>query len=110
MILKLIFVGCVTAGAHYNPLSKEHGGPADATRHVGDLGNVEADASGVAKVNISDKMIQLQGAHSIIGRALVVKIIILSNKYLIIQHNHNKVKVDYIKVKYVLTVKTIITT
>ncbi|XP_017760279.1 PREDICTED: superoxide dismutase [Cu-Zn] [Eufriesea mexicana] len=64
--------GCTSAGAHFNPLKKDHGGPDSDVRHVGDLGNVEADASGVASVNINDKVIQLQGPHSIIGRTLVV--------------------------------------
>ncbi|KYN04746.1 PREDICTED: superoxide dismutase [Cu-Zn] [Cyphomyrmex costatus] len=64
--------GCTSAGAHFNPLKKEHGGPNDSMRHVGDLGNVEADTDGVAKVNITDSMIQLSGAHSVIGRTLVI--------------------------------------
>jgi Cu-Zn family superoxide dismutase len=41
-------------------------------RHVGDLGNIEADSNGVAKVDISDKLISLTGAHNIIGRTAVV--------------------------------------
>lgn len=41
-------------------------------RHVGDLGNVVANDAGVAKVDISDKLISLMGEHSIIGRTLVV--------------------------------------
>lgn len=41
-------------------------------RHVGDLGNVVADDNGVAKVNITDKMISLCGCNNIIGRTLVV--------------------------------------
>ncbi|XP_012280251.1 superoxide dismutase [Cu-Zn] [Orussus abietinus] len=64
--------GCTSAGAHFNPLRKDHGGPESVVRHVGDLGNVEADSSGVAKVEITDKIIQLQGPHSVIGRTLVV--------------------------------------
>lgn len=42
--------GCISAGAHYNPHGKEHGGPDSAVRHAGDLGNIVADASGVGKV------------------------------------------------------------
>jgi Cu-Zn family superoxide dismutase len=53
-------------------LQKTHGAPNDTERHVGDLGNIEAGNNGVATVNITDSVISLQGAHSIIGRALVV--------------------------------------
>jgi len=64
--------GCTSAGAHFNPHGKEHGAPQDANRHVGDLGNLEADASGVAQVKIEDSLISLTGDLSIIGRSLVV--------------------------------------
>lgn len=64
--------GCTSAGAHFNPHNKDHGGPTDADRHVGDLGNVTADTSGVAKVNIVDKVISLSGEMSILGRTVVV--------------------------------------
>jgi Cu-Zn family superoxide dismutase len=53
-------------------LQKTHGAPNDTVRHVGDLGNIEAGNNGVATVNITDDVISLRGAHSIIGRALVV--------------------------------------
>lgn len=41
-------------------------------RHVGDLGNVTAGANNVAIIEISDKVITLTGADSIIGRTMVV--------------------------------------
>ncbi|KAI1728228.1 copper/zinc superoxide dismutase (SODC) domain-containing protein [Ditylenchus destructor] len=64
--------GCVTAGPHLNPFNKTHGGPQDDNRHVGDLGNVEAGSDGVAKFEFQDKLIQLAGQNSIVGRSLVV--------------------------------------
>ena len=64
--------GCTSAGPHFNPLGKDHGGPDSDVRHVGDLGNIEVGADGVASVNITDKIIQLQGPNNIIGRTLVV--------------------------------------
>ena len=62
--------GCLSAGAHFNPFSKNHGAPTDRERHVGDLGNVESDEFGVAKFTIEDKLLSLNGAQSIVGYVL----------------------------------------
>uniref|UniRef100_A0A915CXE9 Superoxide dismutase [Cu-Zn] n=2 Tax=Ditylenchus dipsaci TaxID=166011 RepID=A0A915CXE9_9BILA len=64
--------GCVSAGPHFNPYSKTHGGPQDEIRHVGDLGNLTAGNDGIAKFEITDKLIQLYGQNSVVGRSLVV--------------------------------------
>lgn len=64
--------GCVSAGSHFNPDSKEHGGPDDAERHAGDLGNIDA-ANDKATVDITDKQISLfPGKDCIMGRSVVV--------------------------------------
>jgi Cu-Zn family superoxide dismutase len=60
------------AGAHFNPEGAPHAGPEDAKRHVGDLGNLEADGQGHASYKRTDKLIALNGPHSIIGRSLIV--------------------------------------
>lgn len=61
-----------SAGGHFNPTGQQHGAPADVKRHVGDLGNIEVDASGAGKYEILDKSIKLDGPQSIIGRSVVV--------------------------------------
>lgn len=55
-----------------NIFQKEHGGSADTERHVGDLGNIEADRKNIAHIDIEDSIISLTGVNSIIGRAVVV--------------------------------------
>jgi Cu-Zn family superoxide dismutase len=60
-------------GGHFNPGNTMHGGPEDQERHVGDLGNLEADKSGRAKYNRLDTRIALHGRNAIIGRSVVIK-------------------------------------
>lgn len=62
----------MSSGPHFNPFGKTHGAPSDEVRHVGDLGNITADDSSTARVNISDSVISLTGPLSVIGRTLVV--------------------------------------
>jgi len=61
-----------SAGGHFNPSHKDHGAPDAADRHAGDLGNVEADASGKAHLEWTDKVMKLSGADSIVGHAVIV--------------------------------------
>jgi Cu-Zn family superoxide dismutase len=62
----------MATGGHFNPDKEKHGSPHASERHVGDLGNIEADDSGKATLKATDKLIQLHGKHSIIGRGLIV--------------------------------------
>ena len=57
-------------GGHYNPDGVDHG---DINKgHVGDLGNMTADESGIAKFTIEAKRVDLIGERSVIGRGFVV--------------------------------------
>ena len=61
----------MSTGPHFNPAGKKHGAPTDEERHAGDLGNIVAGEDGVAKIDITDAQIPLEGPNSIIGRAVV---------------------------------------
>jgi Cu-Zn family superoxide dismutase len=62
-----------SAGGHFNPTNQPHAGPDAAQRHVGDMGNIEADASGNAKLDYVDHHISLSNDQtSAIGRAVIV--------------------------------------
>ena len=61
-----------SAGGHFNPANHQHGAPDAADRHAGDLGNIEADASGKAHLELSDKVMKLSGSDSILGHAVIV--------------------------------------
>jgi Cu-Zn family superoxide dismutase len=79
---------CNATGGHYNPLNQTHGAPTDKVRHLGDLGNIRADANGTATFNITggfslcqiyhtdilmtDSMLTFFGAYNILGRGVVV--------------------------------------
>lgn len=42
-----------SAGGHYNPAHLEHGTPDPRSYHVGDLGNIKANAQGVGVLNLT---------------------------------------------------------
>ncbi|KAJ7947890.1 Superoxide dismutase [Cu-Zn] [Quillaja saponaria] len=64
--------GCISTGPHFNPNNLTHGAPEDEVRHAGDLGNIVANADGVAEATIVDKQIPLSGPNAVVGRAFVV--------------------------------------
>lgn len=61
-----------SAGSHYDPTKQPHGRRTDEERHVGDLGNIVANDAGVAEIDLTDDVIALNGAHSIVGRCIIV--------------------------------------
>ena len=62
-----------SAGAHFNPTKQPHAAPDATARHVGDMGNIEADASGTTKLDYLDHSMSLSNDdRSIIGRSVVV--------------------------------------
>jgi Cu-Zn family superoxide dismutase len=61
-----------SVGMHFNPHSRNHGAPEDEERHVGDLGNIEANADGKVTVKIHDRFLKLIGPLSVIGRSLCI--------------------------------------
>nr|XP_050856597.1 copper chaperone for superoxide dismutase isoform X4 [Vespula vulgaris] len=63
--------GCESVGEHFNPYNSIHGGPEDdiSKKHIGDLGNIEADNNGRA---LFRKINQFLTVSDIIGRSLVI--------------------------------------
>jgi Cu-Zn family superoxide dismutase len=64
----------MNSGGHFNPAKHKHGGPYDPDRHAGDLGNINFNDAGTAKVNftVGDISVSRDRPDGIIGRAVVV--------------------------------------
>jgi Cu/Zn superoxide dismutase len=60
---------CDAAGAHFNPDNNTHGGPASKERHGGDLGNVIANAKGIAR---GEKVLDVKDSDELVGRSVIV--------------------------------------
>lgn len=63
--------GCKSAGGHFNPFGKTHGGPLDEERHVGDMGNIVSTGEGETILDYVDNVISLTGPNTIVGRSAV---------------------------------------
>lgn len=60
------------SGGHYNPTNNNHSLPNNPDRHIGDMGNIQADATGKATYLLNSDIIKLTGEHSVIGRTVIV--------------------------------------
>ncbi|PWN05474.1 superoxide dismutase family protein [Rhodohalobacter mucosus] len=61
-----------SAAGHFNPMDMPHGSPTDDDRHVGDLGNLPTNEEGVAEIDYTDDVVELNGPNSILGRGVIV--------------------------------------
>ena len=63
-----------SAGGHFNPGGSPHAHYLQGARHAGDMTNLMADASGVARYSYTSDMLSVAGgaANGVIGRAVVV--------------------------------------
>jgi Cu-Zn family superoxide dismutase len=62
----------MASGGHYNPTMQKHAGIDTPKRHVGDLGNITANANGNATLDLDDPSLEFHGPTSILGRGVVV--------------------------------------
>ncbi|XP_038658231.1 superoxide dismutase [Cu-Zn]-like isoform X3 [Scyliorhinus canicula] len=64
--------GWISAGPYYNPDNETPGAQEENKRHAGDLGTLEVNEDGLAKLDFTVQHFHLTGIHSIIGRSLVI--------------------------------------
>lgn len=63
----------MSTGGHYNPDKHPHGGPSTSPVHAGDLGNLTADSSGKATIDLTVDDISVGGAkNDILGKAVII--------------------------------------
>ncbi|HKA39401.1 MAG TPA: superoxide dismutase family protein [Burkholderiales bacterium] len=64
----------MSAGGHYNPGKHKHGGPYEAEKHAGDLGNITFGDDGTARINftVGDISVSRGTSNGIIGKAVIV--------------------------------------
>ena len=61
-----------SAGGHFNPAGVAHAGPDAEERHIGDLGNITADANGTAHADFVDSRLRITGDYSIVGKGVIL--------------------------------------
>ena len=64
---------CKQCKGHFNPFNQTHGSLNSTIRHLGDLGNITADANGNVNTTVTTNAITLRGLQrNIIGRSVVI--------------------------------------
>jgi Cu-Zn family superoxide dismutase len=58
-----------SAGGHFSPANNDHGAPSDMERHMGDLGNIEANENGMATLDYVDETVTI---GQILGRGIII--------------------------------------
>ncbi|HYE07173.1 MAG TPA: superoxide dismutase family protein [Planctomycetota bacterium] len=61
-----------SAGGHYNPEGHAHGGPDSEERHAGDFGNLQADAQGKARLELTARGVTVCGRNPVLGRSIII--------------------------------------
>lgn len=63
-----------SAGSHFDPDGTgHHGGPKDAKRHGGDMGNLQANAQGVAEIDLTIEGVTIAGpVDGVLGRSVII--------------------------------------
>ena len=62
-----------SAGGHYNPDGHQHAGPDAPAHHAGDFGNLQADATGTAHLDLVSTDLTVSGPHNpVLGRSVVI--------------------------------------
>ncbi len=61
-----------SAGGHFNPYNVSHGAPDAEAHHVGDLGNIAANAQGEVNTTLSFDFLAFSGPANILNKAVVI--------------------------------------